>query len=352
MNTAPVEKIANAVLYEGYILYPYRASAVKNRQRFNFGVVYPRLYSVAKADGDAWTTQTECPVEGDARIQLDVKARFLQLASRAVAKPLVAAAVRPGGDLAEFNRMSSFGTGQETCASCQEAVEREIAVSGLELAELTRKPLRREFRFAAEEKLETLRDTQGNVAGLIIRRQREIAGAVEVAAKRERGNCFRVTVRLVNLSSIESDQSRDEALLQSMISAHTVLCVKGGAFVSLLDPPEPFKELAASCRNFGTYPVLTGEEGRRDTMLSSPIILYDYPQVAPESAGDFFDGTEIDEMLALRVMTLTDDEKREIRHGDERARRILEITEALPPEHLMKLHGALRGLSAAPKPEI
>jgi hydrogenase maturation protease len=79
-------------------------------------------------------------------------------------------------------------------------------------------------------------------------------------------------------------------------------------------------------------------------MLSSPIILYDYPQIAPESAGDLFDGTEIDEILTLRIMTLTDAEKREMRGVDERARRILERTETLPAEQLMKLHGAMRTL--------
>ena len=79
-------------------------------------------------------------------------------------------------------------------------------------------------------------------------------------------------------------------------------------------------------------------------MLSSPIILYDYPQIAPESAGDLFDGTEIDEILALRILTLTEDEKREMRDGDERARQILERTEALPEEQFLKLHGVLRGM--------
>jgi hydrogenase maturation protease len=79
-------------------------------------------------------------------------------------------------------------------------------------------------------------------------------------------------------------------------------------------------------------------------MLSSPIILYDYPQVAPESAGDLFDSTEIDEILTLRILTLTDEEKREMRSVDERARAILERTETLPAEQLMKLHGAVRGL--------
>ena len=79
--------------------------------------------------------------------------------------------------------------------------------------------------------------------------------------------------------------------------------------------------------------------------MSAPIILSDYPQIAPESAGDLFDGTEIDEILALRILTLTDAEKQEVRNGDERARQILERTELLPPEHFQKLHGAMRGLN-------
>ena len=91
-------------------------------------------------------------------------------------------------------------------------------------------------------------------------------------------------------------------------------------FVSLLAPPESLADLAASCQNVGTLPVLVGEEGQCDTLLSSPIILYDYPQIAPESAGDLFDGTEIDEILSLRIMTLTDDEKLEMRQSDDRAR--------------------------------
>jgi hydrogenase maturation protease len=132
--------------------------------------------------------------------------------------------------------------------------------------------------------------------------------------------------------------------MRSFVSTHTVLSVRGGEFVSLLDPPASLREAAAQCRNVGTWPVMVGREGERDAMLSSPIILYDYPRVAPESAGDFFDGTEIDEMLALRVMTLTDEEKREMQNADERTRRILERTDTLPAEQMMKLHGAMRGL--------
>ena len=138
--------------------------------------------------------------------------------------------------------------------------------------------------------------------------------------------------------------TRDAVLGISLLSAHTILQVDGGEFVSLLDPPAQYQAAAAACHNVGTWPVLAGEEGRRDVMLSSPIILYDYPQVAPESPGDLFDGGEIDEILSLRILTLTDDEKDEMRRSDSHARRILERTEALPPEHFMKLHGAMKAV--------
>jgi hydrogenase maturation protease len=75
--------------------------------------------------------------------------------------------------------------------------------------------------------------------------------------------------------------------------------------------------------------------------------LYDYADVSPESSGDFFDGTEIDEMLALRVQTMTDGEKREMRSVDARARKILERVESFSDEQLLRLHGATRPQSAS-----
>src|SRR5262249_55549765 len=66
------------------------------------------------------------------------------------------------------------------------------------------------------------------------------------------------------------DKSRGEALMRSLISTHTILGVRPGEFVSLLDPPEAFREAAAGCRNIGTWPALVGEEGERDGLLSSP----------------------------------------------------------------------------------
>jgi hypothetical protein len=130
--------------------------------------------------------------------------------------------------------------------------------------------------------------------------------------------------------------------LRALISAHAILRVAGGEFVSMTDPPEPHRHAVERCDNQGVWPVLAGEPGARDCMLVSPIILSDYPQVAPESPGDLFDGAEIDEILTLRILTMTDSEKEEMRQMDYRTRRILERTENLSPSQLMQLHGTLR----------
>lgn len=194
--------------------------------------------------------------------------------------------------------------------------------------------------------LEPLRDPTGAVVGVIVREQQAIEGAVELVAERAGDRLFKIMVRVLNLTplELEDQKSRDKALMRSFASTHTILGVRAGQFVSLLDPPEQWREIAAGCRNVGGWPVLVGEIGERDTMLASPIILYDYPQIAPESPGDLFDGTEIDEILTLRIMTMTEDEKREMAAVDECARVLLDRTEALAREQLMGLHGTMRSL--------
>jgi hypothetical protein len=150
---------------------------------------------------------------------------------------------------------------------------------------------------------------------------------------------------------LDSDPSRSTVVRHAMISTHTILRVQGGEFISLLEPPETYQRAAEACENIKTWPVLVGEDGERHTVLSSPIILYDYPQISPESRGNYYDATEIDELLALSVMTLTDEEKQELRESDPRGREILERTESLSQQDLMNLHGAVRGLQAARRDE-
>jgi hydrogenase maturation protease len=229
----------------------------------------------------------------------------------------------------------------------QEAVERDVAIQSIELDKLN-VVTRWEFSFPASETIEPLQDeSSGEIVGVLVRRQQAIEGAIEVSAKRAGNDALKVTIQILNLTPLDDagQKSRDDALMRSFVSTHTILNGRDGEFVSLLDPPESFREAAAGCSNVGTYPVLVGEEGSLDCLLSSPIILYDYPQIAPESAGNLYDGTEIDEILTLRIMTLTDEEKREMRGADERARQILERTETLPLEQLMKMHGAMKGVN-------
>jgi hypothetical protein len=331
MNSKLVEEIANAVLYEGYMLYPYRPSSVKNRQRWNFGVVYPRNYSELQKGTDPWNTQTECLVAGTALTTVDVKVRFLQGISRetqAQASP------------------DSSVTAAQQLRSWQEGAEREVLVESVPISSLLLETFSRTFSLPSSRNAEEVRDTEGRIVKVIVRDQESISGRVTLSATSLKENLYKITLTVLNdtILADADNATRDRAIMRSLLSAHIILSLGGGEFISLLDTPVDFVEFAAHCKNIGTWPVLVGEEGSRDAMLSSPIILYDYPQIAPESAGDLFDGTEIDEILALRILTLTEDEKTAMRQGDERARQVLERTEALPEEQFLKLHGVLRGM--------
>jgi hypothetical protein len=325
------KKIAEAVLYEGYLLWPYRRSARKNQQRWTFGGVYPRAYSEARGEDDPWLMQTQCLVVGDRETTLEVKVRFLHVTERKVAKK--------SGETLEF--VDELRVAGELYLSWDEATEREIAGGRFKLSALLGSPRQVEIDVPADSKEEPLADSTGEVVGGLVREWRSLRGAVEVGAEPLRGGTFRVTVRITNTTPW-GGENRESTLRQTFVSTHTALEVEGGEFVSLIDPPEELRDAAQGCENLKTWPVLVGEEGRRNMLLSSPIILYDYPQIAPESPGDLFDGTEIDQMLILNVLNLTDEEKEEMRASDPRGREILERCESLSPEELMNLHGAIR----------
>jgi hypothetical protein len=329
-----VKKIAEAVLYEGYILWPYRRSATKNQQRWTFGGIYPRAYSEARGEDDPWIMQTQCLVLGDEESAIEVKVRFLHVVERRVGRKNAEGAL-------EF--VDELQVGGERYLSWDEATEREVAVGRLKLSELLGPPRRVETDIPEGSREEQLAEPTGEVVGAVVRRWRSLRGSVEVGAEPLREGAFRVTVRITNTTPW-GGEDRESTLRQTFVSTHTALEVEGGEFVSLMDPPEEFRKAALECENIKTWPVLVGEEGERNMMLSSPIILYDYPQIAPESPGDLFDGTEIDQLLIFNVLTLTDEEKEEMRASDPRAREILERTESLSPEELMNLHGAIREL--------
>jgi hypothetical protein len=295
MNFAAVEKIAAAILYEGYILYPYRPTAIKNRQRWNFGTLYPRVYALAQRPEEPYRLVAECLVAAEAEAALHVRLRFLQLLRRP----------------------------NSPAVAWDEAVERTSEHTNLLLTDLITSPLSLHLQMDADL---------------------EIYLSITVQMLEKGAAKLRLEVQNASHLPGGSTAKREEALPLSFVSAHLLLGIAQGQFVSLLDPGETYRESAAACSNQGVFPVLAGEEPERSMMLCSPIILYDYPKIAPESEGDFFDGTEMDEMLTLRVLTLTDAERQEMHNGDPRARRILERTEAMTSDAMLKAHGVIRAL--------
>ena len=350
MNTQQIKEIANAVLYEGYLLYPYRHSAIKNRQRWNFGVVYPKEYSEANGNLEPWSMQTECLITGSAATMLDITVRFLHLLVRSVVQSGTASTSTAFTNGREDSNLTSATLASRLANEpWEEGVEREVATLGLTLGGLAQQPQLVPITFPAahmeEASAERATDT-------IVRDQQAIAGSLIIAAEQVKDNVFKLSIHIENRTPhTASVPNRHNAILQqSFVSTHTILQAHEGAFVSLMDPPQEVTSLAQTCKNIRTWPVLVGQEGEYDAMLSSPIILYDYPKIAPESPGSLFDGTEIDEILTLRIMTLTDEEKQEMRQGDQRVREILERTEAITPEQFMKMHGTIRSLQPANAP--
>ena len=341
MNLARIEAIVKAVLYEGYILYPYRPSSVKNRHRWTFGGVYPQDYT-ALDESSACRMQTDCLLRGGTETEVEVHVRFLQLVRReigALPEPLAELPPEPS-----FVKVHSLSIGDRCFYAWEEAVERDVAVPAFTVGQLSGDAVRIPFSFAGKRIVEPLCEADGHVVGVLIRTSASLHGMLTIAAAQVASSVFRLTVEIENLTPFEAAETdrRAEAQWCSFASTHTILGVSAGAFLSLLDPPDDLKAAAAACRNTGTWPVLAGEEGTTDMMLSSPVILYDHPQVAPESPGDLFDATEIDEILTLRILGMTDEEKREMAAVDECARALLARTEALTAADMERLHGALR----------
>ncbi|MFJ8595840.1 hypothetical protein [Streptomyces sp. NPDC093598] len=332
--------VADAVLYEGYLLYPYRRSSAKNRVRWQFGVLFPRDW--VEADGpvapgvsgsaDSWYQQTECllRVQQPVSARLRVRVRYLQMQRKQVEE-------------AGQGPVESLRTGDGTVhLTFDEALPRECEAE-VPLDELLRGARTVAVGAAAGEDIEPLPDG----AGRVVRTREEIRAETTVTAERLSDDLCRVRVRTTNTAPAPPPRTaRDEALRRALIATHTLLGGDGVEFVSLIDPPTDLEAPARACRNEFTFPVLGGEAG--DTghvVLSAPIILPDHPQIAPESPGDLHDAAEIDEILTLRTMLLTDEEKREARATDPRAAAILDRVDTMPQEVFERLHGAVRSLT-------
>ncbi|MGH8969593.1 MAG: hypothetical protein ACRDV1_06550 [Actinomycetes bacterium] len=328
-------RVADVTLFEGYVLYPYRASARKNQLRWQFGVLTPPAF--AASSGEPAANRTECLVEAAADdAVLDVQVRFLQAQRRDVEQ-----AVGAG-----FAPTEALSLPDRELVAWDEGVVREADLS-VPLAGLVNGEAAHPFSVPAGEETEDVQ-VGGRMVGRVVRRRSELTGRLWVGTEPVPGpfGAVRLRVRVENTTAYDvvGAPTREEALRGSLVAAHTLLALRGASFISMLDPPEWAAPAVAACANEHTWPVLVGRGDRDDVVLSAPIILYDHPQLAPESPGDLYDATEIDEILTLRTLALTDEEKREARGTDPRAAGVVDRVDGMPAEVLERLHGTVRSL--------
>jgi len=309
MNLNSVCQIADAVLYEGYILYPYRASSQKNQSRWQFGVIMAPGYAAAEAS-ELSRTRAEVVLAQTGTAEIGVLLRFLQV-----------------------QRRTAEG------AEWDEAVEREVELTA-DAAALAGAGITRPFTIEGGE------DREPGV----VRRREPLAGAITVRTVEVPGpwRAVRLQVHVDNRTEAGTvPRRREDALPTALVAAHTIITVTGGEFISMTDPPEWARPAVADCRNEGGWPVLADPDGGRQVVLSSPIILYDHPELAAESPGELYDGTEIDEILTLRTLALSDAEKAEARATDPRAAALLDRVESMDAQTMARLHGTIRSLRPA-----
>jgi hypothetical protein len=349
MSLEAARAVADAVLYEGYLLYPYRATSGKNQVRWQFGVLGPRGAEAA-GTGEASGMSMQCLLESSqaegARVRIYV--RFLQVQRRRTQRTTDDGVVGGVGHHG-FVEVPELTVGSARWLAWDEAVEVERSV------EVSLDALRQGTTAAIDvhpaEDVEDVVDDTGAIAGRLVRQRWHVQATVSARADLIDG-VWRLTVDVDN-QGMARDLDKHDALRRSLVGTHLILEATGPGtrFVSVVDPPERARSAAANCQQSRCWPVLAGPEGDDSLVLGSPIILYDHPEIAGESAGALFDSTEIDEILTLRVMTMTDEEKAEARATDSRAAEIIDRCDRMSPEELQRLHGVLRDpYGATPDP--
>ena len=322
-----VRAIADAVLYEGYLLYPYRASSSKNQSRWQFGVLGPpRASATSFAEAPELSFQCLLAPSSEAAT-VSPHLRFLQLQVRSVEQ-------YADGVHTPVSELVVDGL---SVLTWEEAVECEVALPSYDVGSPA---VVTGVEIPGAVVTEPVLDAAGTMVGRIVRQRSPLRADVSVGGEPDDG-FTRLTVTVTNTHPGEV-HGKDDAIRSSMIGTHVLLVADAVGFVSLLEPPEDAAGAAGRCAQRRCFPVLVGPVGSDDMVMGSPIILYDHPEIAEQSAGALFDSTEIDEILSLRVMTMTDAEKAEARATDPRAAAIIDRCDAMSPETLRDLHGVLR----------
>lgn len=316
---ARARAVADAVLYEGYLLYPYRGTSSKNQSRWQWGVLGPPGAAAAGVGEDDHLS-AQFVVDGADAVTLML--RFLQLQHRQ-------AECSSGGG---YRPVDELTTPTGSWLSWDEAVEVELSFGPFEFANAP-------AQWALPVNVPGGTEVDTVDGGRLVRTRQPLHAVLNVDIEAD-GGLYRVAVEIANTAALAVDKHC--AIATSLIGTHVIVEAVGGEFVSLLEPPDEAAAAVDRCRQHRCFPVLAGPPGECDLLLVSPIILYDHPEIAEQSGGHFFDSTEIDELLTLRVMTMTDDEKAQARATDPLAAELIDRCDAMPPETMARMHGVLR----------
>lgn len=314
--------LADAVLYEGYVLYPYRATSPKNQIRWQWGVLMPEDV-VARDSSERSGNRTDVVLDGR-HAHLHLTVRFLQVQRRTV-------------EDAAGRSVDRLDAGDTTYLCWDEARQHDV-----------------DLDVDPADGLDTVVEIPGGVehevlpgsVGRLVRERLPLRVGVRAEVVQPTGPYVvtLVRIRVTNLTAPGDGATRPEWLRRALVACHLLLETTDAAIISQLDPPQWAAGFVAGCAHEGVFPVLAGPPGQHRVALSSPIILYDHAELAPESETAFFDALEVDELLSLRTATLSDQERREVRGTDPRAARVLGDVDAMPPELWDRLHGTVRYL--------
>ncbi|CAN5597387.1 hypothetical protein BH20ACT15_BH20ACT15_11660 [soil metagenome] len=286
-----VDELVSSLLSAGHALYPYTPGAAKNSTPTPFGIVYPPTYAESQPAAFSML-RLECVVQGGPDAKLTGSVRFLQAAGER-----------------------------------HKGVERKLEPGSATLAELAREPVDLEFSFDAE-------DAEGAPP---------LVGRVRLRAELLGPELARVKLCVHNASEVgptaEPEPTRAEGLRRSLLSVHPMVEVDGGTFVSPLERDGEAGAAVDGCDAVNTFPVLVGEGDV--AVLGATIMLPDHPELAPESLGNLFDNTEIEEALLLHVQALSDDERSDIAHQDPAVREMIERADKVTNDEMLDLHGRL-----------
>ncbi|MDQ6843719.1 MAG: hypothetical protein M3Z92_05095 [Bacteroidota bacterium] len=341
-----LENLTRTLLYEGYSLFPYHRNAIKNQKPIPFGVVYPADYNAFNMHAHS-EMHTDCIVTGDGDLMINVTVRFLHLKKTEVFQ------INAGADSDEnnFSPIYEISVNGELYQAGWQTIERKINSGDLRIGQLVDNPKTLSISFDKVFKSKFIWDLNGEITGKQIISILPIEGTVTIKAipVENMENAYRVIVFITNSTPVENanEISRDEISRQSFLSTNTILNTTTGEFISLQNPGEKWVSIIEQCQNKGTWPILIDENNK--TLLSSPIIVYDYPKINPRSNGDLFDSLEIEEALILHFSVMSDEEKNKIAQSDEKLRSMLNKVGQVTPNEIINLHG---GFSSIEQPTI